>query len=366
MSDMLPGAEMTGAIFRSGAELLSAAMQGCVSPVPVFAQIHEFVAHNRKIPNHVFYCQPQVMVPAMLEVQAEVGLDVATLTYDIYNIEAQGLGQKIILSDQHTPDIDRSQPLVKDEADLRLVRTPDFASQGRFSMVVESLLLFQKLTGVQPALRFCAPFSLAANIRGIEQFILDIYERPVFARELLRRVTEEVLAPFLLFQKAHLPTAETALGADALASLPIVNIEILREWCAPYILQLRKLTGLNVVVENWVGERFLKDPVRMLDLKLRVAGEAIQGQDPDVEKIGAEFYKAYAQAHQVALVLGVGAAFLNAAAPQEISHRVQQYVQTGARGGRFALYLCNISASTPPENLRAAILAAHESQGDDG
>jgi hypothetical protein len=28
-------------------------------------------------------------------------------------------------------------------------------------------------------------------------------------------------------------------------------------------------------------------------------------------------------------------------------------------GGKFALYLCNISAATPPENIRAAIEATH-------
>jgi hypothetical protein len=55
----------------------------------------------------------------------------------------------------------------------------------------------------------------------------------------------------------------------------------------------------------------------------------------------------------------VGAAFLAESTPGEIAERVRRYVTIGGRGGRFALYLCNLGASTPPENLVAAVETAH-------
>jgi len=137
-----------------------------------------------------------------------------------------------------------------------------------------------------------------------------------------------------------------------------VNLRILQEWVAPYILRLRELCGPEVCVPNWVGERYLKQPEEMLALKLRVAPDFLEGQDPDVEALGPEFYKAYAKAHDVPLVLGVGAAFTALSTPEQVRERVKRYVEVGGKNGRFALYLCNLGATTPPENVETAVEAA--------
>ena len=44
---------------------------------------------------------------------------------------------------------------------------------------------------------------------------------------------------------------------------------------------------------------------------------------------------------------------------EEVYQRVKHYVEVGKKKGRFALYLCNLSAETPTENVKAAIKAAH-------
>jgi hypothetical protein len=97
----------------------------------------------------------------------------------------------------------------------------------------------------------------------------------------------------------------------------------------------------------------------MLELKLAVGPGALWGQDPDVERLGPAIFKEFAVAHRVPLVLGVGAAFLARATPGEVEARVRQYVEAGGRGGRFALYLCNVGATTPAANLRTAVETAH-------
>jgi hypothetical protein len=132
---------------------------------------------------------------------------------------------------------------------------------------------------------------------------------------------------------------------------------LLKEWVVPYILRLREICGPAVHVPNWVGERYLKNPEEMLALKLQVSPGLLEGQDPDVEALGPALYKDYAQAHDLPLVLGVGAAFLTASTPEEVSQRVKHYVQVGGENSRFALYLCNLGATTPPENIKAAIEA---------
>jgi uroporphyrinogen-III decarboxylase len=345
--------------FQQGVVLLADAMRGAASRVPVVAQMHEFVAEQCGIPRKEFFTRPDILVPATLEVQARFGLDVAAVTYDVYNIEAEALGQRIRWTEAGMPDIDRTAPLIRDRDDLARIRTPDFDSQPACQRVLEMHAVFRRLTGIEPGLSVCAPFTLATNLRGIEQFLLDIHADPGFAEDLLVRITEEVLAPWILYQIRHFPNSARISGVDAAASPPIVNLALLREWVLPSILRLRELCGPEVHVANWVGERYLKRPEEMLDLKLLVGPGSLLGQDPDVESLGPAFYKAYAERHEVPLILGVGACFLAQARPETVVDRVRHYTETGARGGRFALYLCNLGANTPPENVRVAVDAAH-------
>ncbi len=345
--------------FQKGTERLRVAMSGQSDRIPVFGQMHEFAAEQLGIPRREFFLNPEVLVPALLQIQAEYDIDAASITFDVYNIEAEGLGQKIVWSDAFMPDVDRTDMLIQNRGDLSRIRTPDFDSGEAFGRVIEMHSLFRKLTGIEPTLTFCAPFSLAANLRGVEALLLDFYDDPDFARLLFDRLAEDVLAPWILYQRKKFPKATRINGADATASPPIVNLSILKQWVVPYILRLRELCGPEVYVANWAGERHLTKPEEMLDLKLAVGGGSVLGQDPDVEKLGPALYKHYAVRHDLPLVLGVGAGFLANSNPGAVAERVRHYVEIGGPGGRFALYLCNVGASTPPENVRAAIETAH-------
>lgn len=343
--------------FREGAARYRMAMAGVPDRIPVFAQLHEFAMAQLGVPAQEFYTRPDLLVPGILEVQKRYGIDVPSVGFDVYNIEAEALGQKVVFPERSVPDIDRRQPLIREPSDLERIRTPDFERDGRFQFVCKVQSLFRELTGLEPTLNFCAPFTLAANLRGIERLLYDIYDAPQFARDLLERLTDLVLAPWIHFQKSHSPKAESICGVDAVASLPIVNPRILKDWVVPYILRLRELCGPGVYVANWVGESLLPRPSEMLELKLQVSPHFIEGQDPDVERLGPTIYKEFAQEHDVALVLGVGTSFLTHASPEEVDARVRAYAQVGGRAGRFVLYLCNLSAATPPENVRAAVRA---------
>ena len=301
-------------------------------------------------------------MPGTLETQAKYGIDVPVIDYDVYNIEAEAIGQVIKYTDTNMPDVDRSRPLIRDWDDLNKIRTPDFDSDGRFRQVIEMNRLFRSLIGggAEIPLQFCAPFSLAGNIRGIEQLILDIYSAPDFARDLFDRITEELLAPWILRLQTEFPGVHSFSGSDATASLPIVNLDILKNWVVPYIERLRDLCGPQVCVPNWVGESLLDNPAEMLDLKRRVCPGYVEGQDPDVAKLGPQFYKKYAEENGLPLILGIGAVFLATATPAEVTERVRYYIDVGGKNGRFALYLCNLGATTPAANVRAAVAAVRK------
>ncbi len=346
--------------FQEGIRRYEAAMNGIPDRVPVLAQLHEFAIKELGVSAKEFYTTPEILTAGTLQVQQKYGIDVPVLDYDVYNIEVEALGQKIKYSAENMPDVDRTEPLIRNQSDLQKIRTPDFKSAGRFPAVVEMNRIFRKLIGgAEITLRFCAPFSLAANIRGIEQLLMDIYSNPDFARSLFDRIIEKVLGPWVLHLKKEFPNVKNIAGDDASASLPIVNPHIIREWIVPAVLRLREICGPQIYVPNWVGERYLKNPVEMLDAKNIVCPDFVEGQDPDVEVIGPELYKEYAKKKNVPLILGIGAAFMALSSPKEVAERVRKYIEIGGQGGRFALLLCNLGATTPPENVTAAIDAVH-------
>jgi uroporphyrinogen-III decarboxylase len=346
--------------FQKGLGRLQTAMKGIPDRVPVFTQMHEFAMKELGINATEFFANPDLLVGGYLSVLERFGIDVPTVDYDVYNIEAEAIGQTVIYSEHDMPDVDRSDPLIKSRDDLKKIKKPDFASDGRLATVVEINNLFCELVGETPTLNFCAPFSLAANIRGIEQLIMDILMEPDFASELFDRITEELLAPWILYLKKKFPGTRSICGNDATSSLPIVNTGILRDWIVPYVQRLREICDPEIYVPNWVGESHLKNPEEMLELKLQACPNFLEGQDPDVAELGPAVYKNYAEKKGVPLILGVGAAFLALSAPREISARVKHYIEVGGQNGRFSLYLCNIGATTPAENIKAAVDAVHK------
>jgi hypothetical protein len=112
-----------------------------------------------------------------------------------------------------------------------------------------------------------------------------------------------------------------------------------------------------------VGEKYLKNPEEMLDLKHQACSGFVEGQDPDVAELGPALYKEYAEKKNVPLVLGIGAAFMDLRSPEEVVERVRQYNQIGGKGDRFALLFCNLGAMTPPQDIKAAIDAVHRYGG---
>ena len=188
--------------FQDGVNRFETAMQGIPDRVPVVTQMHEFAMKELGIAAKRFYTTPEIIAAGTLEIQEKYGIDVPVLDYDVYNIEAEALGQEVKYSATDMPDVDRTKPLIRTRDDLKKIRTPDFDSDGRFPHVVEMNRIFRQLIGgAEITVRFCAPFSLAANIRGLEPLIMDIYTDPDFARNLFDRIVEDLLAPWVLHLK---------------------------------------------------------------------------------------------------------------------------------------------------------------------
>jgi uroporphyrinogen-III decarboxylase len=335
--------------------------KGIRNRVSIIAQMPEFTRKELGLGPREFYSSPELIAAGTLEIMERYGIDGPYLDFDVYNIEPEGLGMEVLWSDESPPNLNYAKPIITDEKDLEKIKTPDFDSAGRFSHVLEIYHQYEKLTGgILPPFRCSAPFSLAANIRGVSNLLIEIFMKPDFIRGLLDRLSEEVIAPWLLRVKKEFPDLKEIGADDAFGSLPIVSPDILRDWVIPPVLKLRELVGPEVYVPNWVGEHYLPNPEVMLDMKKQVCPNFIRVQDPDVEILGPSIFKEYANRHNMNLCLGVGASFLDSATPVEVEERVKNYLQIGDQGDGLTIYLCTLSACTSPENVRAAVRAVRK------
>jgi uroporphyrinogen decarboxylase len=349
--------------FGPGFERLARALRGKPDRVPLVAQMHEFAMGWTGSDSSSFYTKADLLASGIIRTAEQFGFDVPSLGYDVYNIELEALGQQITFPAASTPVADAGSVLVRGRADLANLRPPVPGVSGRMPFVLEVHRLFREATGVEPAIQFSAPFTLATLVRGYAGFIEDIALDPAFAHELLGFLTERVIAPWINAQKAALPEASAAVGADALCSPPMTSPAIIREFAIPYILRLRELCAMPVSVVNWWGESSLPDASDLLDLKRQVASGLIRAQDPDVERLGVEVFKEYTVRHGLALELGIGEHLLDRGPVSAIRFRIRDCIERAAGGGRLILYLTSLSAGTPPDNVRAAIEAVKEFGG---
>jgi uroporphyrinogen-III decarboxylase len=258
------------------------------------------------------------------------------------------------------PDIDRQNPLIREPSDLDRLRPPDFKKSGRMPFVLEVMRRCYDL-GLPVRVRFCSPFSLGVNVRGIENLLLDILTNPPFAHRLLTFLTDEVLIPWVQAQREATGQPRVAgNGADAAGSPPIVTVEILEEFVMPYVARMNEKIG-NVTSMGYWGYSYLyKHPekfYKMLGLMASVSPGALMCLDPDVAKTGPEPYAEYAREKKMSLMLGLDTLLLQDGPLPKIVERCRRYVTAGARAERLVMFFNDVSVHTPPRNIHTAIAA---------
>ena len=328
--------------------------------VPILAQINEHVFRLFGADMREAYTNAEKFVEMNLAVFQYYDLDLPGFYYDIYNIEAEALGQRMNWDPRRMPEIDRGNPLIREPRDLDRLKPPDFKKSGRMPFVLEVMKRCYDL-GIPVRIRFCSPFSLAVNVRGIENLLIDILTAPSFAHRLLKFLTEEVLVPWVQTQREAIGKPEAfGSGADAAASPPIVTVEILEEFVAPYVLRMNERIGNVVSMGYWGNSYLYRHPVkfrRMLELMAAMSPALLMCLDPDVNRTGPEPFVQFAREKKIPMMIGIDTVLLQEGPPEKIVERCRRYILAGAQAERLTIFLNDISVNTPPENIHAAIAA---------
>jgi len=199
------------------------------------------------VPAGTFYWDARTFVDTMAQVAAYYDMDSPMPVADVYNFEIEGMGGKMIYSDNAMPTIDFRDPLVKEPDDLLQLKTPDFYRDGRLPYALDCIK-FGTEYGVYQS-RFCSPFSMAVGMRSYPLLIRDIRRQPEFAHKLFTFIVDEVLIPHLRVQKEYCGIT-VARGADAWASVPNLSVKDMKEWVVPYNQRLMVKAGENGITAN--------------------------------------------------------------------------------------------------------------------
>lgn len=326
--------------------------------VIVAAQCNDHSARLAGVAFKRFYTDAAAFAETQLLVSDYYGFDAPNNTWDVYNIEAEAIGQKIVYHKDGIPDVDRTDPLIKSPADLDKIKAPNPYRSARMPWVHAVNHAYYELTGRPAKAFFCAPFSLAVNIRGYENLIADMDQNPGFAHRLFGFICDEVLSPYIEAMRREIGNpAALADGSDAWASPPMITLDMMDEYVIPYTRRLRQNNGDKVVTRgNW-GEAHSRDAERFMSQKLTCSPGFLSVLDPDLDGIGPDRAKAFAQRENAFIVAGVDARLLMEGPTEAIVTRIRHYIDVLARDGRGAIYLNQIATETPPAHIHAAVAA---------
>lgn len=328
--------------------------------VIIGAQSNDHSAHLAGIPPRRFFTDALLFTRVQLLVTAYYGFDAALNFWDVYNVEAEAMGQKVAYPPGMLPDIDRSEALISTPSDLDRLTPPDPYKSGRLPWIQQVNRHYLEMTGRLERAYFTAPFSLAANVRGYENLVQDIYLRPEFAHRLFCFLCDEVLVPHIEAMRSAAGMPDLLMdGRDAWASPPLITLDMMDEYVVAYTERLRERLGDNLVTRgNW-GDAKSRDPERFFSQKLRCSPGALSVLDPDLHAVGPERVKAFADAHNAFITAGVDAKLLQDGPVEAIVERIKRYIDKLARGGGCMIHLNQIPAETPPDHIHAAVAACH-------
>jgi MtaA/CmuA family methyltransferase len=296
---------------------------------------------------------PEVIARAHLQAQEKYGHDCIVVDTDTTML-AEALGARSECAPNEPGRIVEPAIHSLDEVDRLQVINPEV--DGRVPALLEAVRLISKDAGGEFAIRGNADqaaFGLACLVRGIEDFLMELVERPDDPRitQLLEVCYQSHLAVHRALAKAgaHL----TSLG-DSLAGPDVTSPRMFERFARPYEDRLVKelnADGIFVVIH------ICGDTSKILEM---LAAYGPCGFDLDYKTDAAKAKQTAGQSHVLCGNIDPSSIIAQGTVEQvrEATHKL---ILTWKPGGRFILNSgCAIPPTTPPENIRALIAAAKE------
>lgn len=188
------------------------------------------------------YCTDfRVLVEAQIRTAEKFGFDYVNTMSDPAR-EAADCGAPVQFYDDQPVALLEEQALLTDKTRLAGLKIPDPLGGGRMHNGINALALYREKVNGEKLIEgwIEGPCAEAADLRGINNLMLDFFDDPQFVRDLFEFVVEMELR----FARAQIDAGAESIGiGDAAASL--VGPEIYNEFVWPY--EKRMVDGVHAM-----------------------------------------------------------------------------------------------------------------------
>jgi uroporphyrinogen decarboxylase len=350
---------------------------GVPDRVPVVPAIaHRFLVPQVGVRFRDYYGDPEVMLRTQLLAQKWLLENVRTDAFSITGpwvgawadfqnaFEAGSLGVEIFFPDDDIPWVGKGW--VEDEADLARLEAMDFVHSGlnarqlayrkamievadRFPVRFRGGPIFYP--GANPALTHTSdgPFGVAGDLMGATELFIAVKERPAFARELLRIVTEKLVA-WLDFcgEEERLPEPRDLAWSDDLAVS--LSAETYGDLVLPFEKRLRDRFGGRASLHMCGRSDHLLEIFRD---ELRIHEYQGFGWEVSLERVRDVL------GGRVVLLGNVNPMLIRDGTPDEVREATRRVIEAlGPSRGLIVQDGNNIPPGSPLENINAMMEAA--------
>lgn len=335
----------------TGRERMEAAIERrAPDRVPVLPMAHFMTAQYAGMSIREFATDGDRMAESLIRARELFGWDGVSVGCDVA-VESSALGAETAYAEDSPPAL--VSHVLEDPARLGRLRPPDPLADGRLPVLVRATErcvseigdTFHVMTHMND------PLNQAGMLRGVQNLMLDLYDRPDFVEDLLAFTfeTQRDLGRALVDAGAHC----IFLGA-ALSSPEIMPPRVYREQVLP--VQVRLAADLHEYGARYILLHICGDATPILGDML-ASGCDILDLDHQVDMGAAKRLIG----GRAAIRGNIDPARLISASPEDIYEESLAIIRAAGEGGGLILAAgCDVMTTTPQENLHAMVRASKE------
>jgi len=316
--------------------------------VPVAPGIGHYAAIKAGQPMTKVAWNPALMAEVVLRSLRRHGHDSCSPITD-YGHGTESMGSRAVIRDWEQTYV--TDFVVQSAADLPRLRLPDPLRDGRMPVIIECEQILVGTIGDQVGVNggLSGPLSFAANLRGPQQLLYDLLDRPTLVHSLLELGLEATKA----FGAAQVERGgvKTVNIYEPMATM--ISNRMVEEFSFHYLeLLIRHLKARGALVLLHI----CNDTTRLLNRMVEI-GADILSLDVQVDLAQAR----HIVAGRAGISGNIATWALARASPQQIYVQACRCIEQAAAGGRYTLgSSCEVPYETPEANIDAMVRAARQ------
>lgn len=334
-------------------ERVQATMAGKI-PDRVPVCLHNFMLATREagVRMEEYRSDPQAIATVHLQALEKYGHDCLMIDTDTTMI-AEAMGAKSACAPNEPGRI--VAPAIRSLAEADRLKVVNPQTDGRIPAILEGVRLLAKQVGREVAIRGNADqmaFSLACEVRGIENFLMDLVENP--DNPLIMQLLEVCYQSHIAVHRALAQAGAhfTSLG-DSLAGPDMVSPQMFHRFAQPFEERLAKDLARDGIFTVF---HICGDTTKILNF---LSEYSACGFELDYKTDAAKAKSTVGAQHVLFGNIDPGGVLAHGSA-DDVREKTRELIAVWKPGARFVLNAgCALPPITPPENLHAMIETVH-------